>query len=133
MLLQGGTTNNPRPSEFGTGNDAKALLQADASTIPISRRFIDVETREPYVARTDFDTWAQAEAAIQAGVSVEELVRREFTRTYPAQDVAAVTIVKNLKPIANLVATYDKCAFSHINIHTLVIPGVYAICDYIPS
>lgn len=38
-------------------------------------------------ARTDFQTWEQAEAALQNGVSVEELVRREFARTYGEDQV----------------------------------------------
>jgi hypothetical protein len=31
--------------------------------------------------RTDFETWAQAENALQHGVTVKELVRREFHQT----------------------------------------------------
>lgn len=38
-------------------------------------------------ARTDFETWEQAEAALQNGVSVEELVRREFARDFGEDQV----------------------------------------------
>lgn len=57
-------------------------------------------------ARTDFQTWEQAEAALQNGVSVEELVRREFARTYGEDQVQKVTVVKNELKLGGLYGAY---------------------------
>eukprot|EP00892_Ulva_mutabilis_P005047 jgi/Ulvmu1/2914/UM147_0012.1 len=59
-------------------------------------------------ARTDFETWEQAEAAIQNGVSVEELVRREFARDFGEDQVQKVTVVKNELKLGTLVGAYEK-------------------------
>lgn len=40
--------------------------------------------------RTDFQTWEQAENALQNGVSVKELVRREFTSDFGPHSVRSV-------------------------------------------
>jgi len=46
---------------------------------------------QPRPPATDFSTWAQAESAIKQGMTVKELVLREFTRTLPhPEDIACV-------------------------------------------
>lgn len=49
-------------------------------------------------ARTDFETWEQAESALQNGVSVEELVRREFVRTLGEGEVQCAPLPTLLSP-----------------------------------
>jgi hypothetical protein len=40
---------------------------------------------------TDFNTWQQAETALQSGISIKELVRREFIRDFGADSVQCAT------------------------------------------
>jgi len=59
-------------------------------------------------AVTDFDTWAQASAALQQGMSAAQLVAREFQRTYP--EVEHVTVVRTKRGLTALMDEYERCA-----------------------
>lgn len=60
-------------------------------------------------AATDFDTWNQAATALEQGVSVHEIVVREYERTYGAGSVKSVTVVKDISNLEGMAAKYEKC------------------------
>ena len=104
--MQSGQGVNKSSGGIGTGGPTPEVL----GDVPITRKYTDLANREPEKRLTDYDTWAQAEAALQKGLSVETLVRREFGRTYTFAHLEAVVPVKNTKEISGLVADYEKYA-----------------------
>ena len=99
--LQPPRSNSSEQSASGSGSDAKSATQTELEEasmarseaegdvesgdfhvppVDISRRrnLRNYESRRP---ATDFEVWRQAEEALQKGVSIPELVKREFERT----------------------------------------------------
>jgi hypothetical protein len=56
-----------------------ALPKHAPDTVAGRRNLRNFESRPP---ATDFETWRQAEAALQGGVSTKQLVQREFERDF---------------------------------------------------
>lgn len=64
--------------------------------------------------RTDFETWDQAESALQNGVTVEELVRREFVRTLGEDQVQYASLPTGLWIAPGLESLSDlNCTIKH--------------------
>lgn len=67
------------PIEVGQAAEGVAAHSTPPPTVAGRRNLRYFESRPP---PTDFETWEQAETALQAGVSMPELVKREFVRDF---------------------------------------------------
>ena len=81
------STSGPEiPFEYTQPSKDKAAEHAEATipkeppaTIAGRRNLRNFESRPP---PTDFETWKQSEAALQAGISTKQMVQREFERNF---------------------------------------------------
>ena len=81
------STSGPEiPFEYTQPSKDKAAKHAEATipkeppaTIAGRRNLRNFESRPP---PTDFETWKQSEAALQAGISTKQMVQREFERNF---------------------------------------------------
>ena len=117
MCMQGSVYETPRQSMRGASmgsmslpgvvrdevEDAYPIDETTMTRPPIAgrRNLRNYRFQKP---RTDFQTWEQAESALQNGVSVQELVRREFTSDFGPQSVrcAHLTSSNHLVHLKNM-------------------------------
>lgn len=116
-IADGASSAVPRPAqevalEMPAPDDAcpVAPKHQDLDADQIRRQFMDLSNRDRDGSQlaTDFNTWQQAEAALRRGMTLERLVEKEFARTYSADAVERVIVVKDVGEVDKLVKKYDS-------------------------
>ncbi|KAK9902019.1 hypothetical protein WJX75_001351 [Coccomyxa subellipsoidea] len=101
-LVQGGSTSSVAPTDAATPGPWKAQPEEEpefANDPP--------ELDAAFMSITDQDPWAKAEALLEQGLTVQQMVEQEYEELFP-REVEAVHVCYDLADLNGFVKEYEK-------------------------